>query len=173
MHSPPFLRSFPSITFETALVFIWMTVALSRPLKEDCRALPLFILPSPRRLTMWCPLGFHSLVGSQLLQHCCSINQSLFYVMSVHIKVILDKKLNKTKNIIILYYTILPTGLWTINLTIELIISALYKISLTLLQALKSYPFFLNNSVVIGHSSLTDIFTNASHILWIFSVSWI
>ena len=47
-----------------------------------------------------------------------------------------------------------------------MITSVLYKISLTLLQALKSYPFFWNNSVVIGHSSsmcLTDkiFFTNA------------
>ena len=49
------------------------------------------------------------------------------------------------------YYTNLPTGLWKINLTTELKISVLYKIFL--MQALKSYPFFLNNSVVIGHSS--------------------
>ena len=39
------------------------------------------------------------------------------------------------------------------NQLIELIISVLYKISISLLQALKPYPFFRNNSVVIGHSS--------------------
>ena len=54
-------------------------------------------------------------------------------------------------------YISLPTGLWTINLTTELIISALYKISLTLLQALTSYlninVAFWNNSVVTEHSS--------------------
>ena len=38
-------------------------------------------------------------------------------------------------------YTNLPTGLWTVNLTIEVIRTILYKISLTILQALKSYPF--------------------------------
>ena len=46
-------------------------------------------------------------------------------------------------------YTNLPTGLWTINLTIELITSVLYKISLTLFEALKSCPFFWYNSLVI------------------------
>ena len=38
-------------------------------------------------------------------------------------------------------YANLPTGLWTINLTVEVVASELYKISLTLLQALKSYLF--------------------------------
>ena len=88
----------------------------------------------------------------------CQASNQCF--MSVHVEVILDTKHTHahtrahTQN-----YTSLPTGLWTINLTIELIISVLYKISLMLSQVLKTYPFFLNNSVVIGHSSsmcLTD-----------------
>ena len=83
------------------------------------------------------------------------------------------------KKHILSYSTNLQTGLWTTNLTIEFITPVLYKISLTLLQALKSSIFFKwNNSVVIGHSSstyLTDsiFFTNACHILWLFSVPWI
>ena len=96
-----------------------------------------------------------------------AINQSMFfYFMSVHIEVIWDQQNKKTKTHthtqrkkLRKNCTSLPTGLWTINFTIELIISVLYKISLTLLQALKSYPFFWNNSVVTGHSScmcLTD-----------------
>ena len=44
--------------------------------------------------------------------------------------------------------------------------------SLTLLQPLKAYPFFRNESAVIGHSS-SIFLTNACHILWIFSVPWI
>ena len=49
--------------------------------------------------------------------------------------------------------------MYTINLTIEIITSVLYKISLTLFQSLKSHSFFLNKSMVIGHSismCLTD-----------------
>ena len=87
-------------------------------------------------------------------------NQSMFYFMSVHIEVILERKRRrKTTTQKTKYYTSLPKWLWTINLKIELIISVLYKTSPTLLQALKSYPFFRNNSVVIRHSSsmcLTD-----------------
>ena len=78
-------------------------------------------------------------------------NQSMFYFMSVHIEVIIHPNL--------FYYTNLPAGLCTINLTIKIIISVSYKMSLTLLQSLKSYPFFWSISVVIGHSSsmcLTD-----------------
>ena len=80
-----------------------------------------------------------------------SINQSTFYFMSVHIKVILDNN----KIYILVSYANVPTRLWTINLTTEVITLVLYKISLslTLLQALKSYYLFWNNSVVIGHSN--------------------
>ena len=62
-----------------------------------------------------------------------SINQSVFYFMSVHIEVILDTYTQKT-----IYSNNLPAGLCTINLTIEIIISVLYKMPLTLLQSLKS-----------------------------------
>ena len=67
-----------------------------------------------------------------------SIKQSIFYFMSVHIEVILDK--NKTKQTnnnnnnknkkqhIIIIFTNFPTGLWTIDLTILVITSVLYKI---------------------------------------------
>ena len=75
----------------------------------------------------------------------------MFYFMSVHIEVILDqpppqkntKKQQKQQQQQLNCYTNLPTGLCTINLTIEIIISVLYKMSLTLLQSLKSYQFFL------------------------------
>ena len=56
-------------------------------------------------------------------------------------------------------YANLHTGLWTIKLAIEVITSVSHKISLTLLQSVKSNSFFRNNTVVIGHSSsmwLTD-----------------
>ena len=82
------------------------------------------------------------------------INQC--FILSVDIKVILDNNQKLKKQI---YYTNLPTGLCTINLTTKIIILVLYRMSLTLLQSLKSYPFFWNKSVVIGHSSsmcLTD-----------------
>ena len=45
----------------------------------------------------------------------------------------------------LLNYTNLSTWLWRISLTIAVITPVLYKIPLTLLQALKSYPFFSNN----------------------------
>ena len=62
-----------------------------------------------------------------------SINQSIFYFMSVHIEVILDKNKKQKHIIIIIIYTNFPTGLWTIDLTILAITSILYKISLILL----------------------------------------
>ena len=40
MRSIPSLRSFPNVAFETAPVFVWLTMALSRPFKEDRLALP-------------------------------------------------------------------------------------------------------------------------------------
>ena len=59
--------------------------------------------------------------------------------MSVHIEVILDKKKETklpnthTKKRIIIISTNFPTGLGTIDFTILVIASVLYKISLTLL----------------------------------------
>ena len=41
MCSTPSLRSFPSVAFETVPMFVRLTMALSRPFKEDCVALPL------------------------------------------------------------------------------------------------------------------------------------
>ena len=60
-------------------------------------------------------------------------NQAIFYFMSVHIEVILDQKTKQQKQYLIIIYTKFPTGLWTIDLTILVIISVLYKISLILL----------------------------------------
>ena len=34
MHSTPSLRCFPNVTFETVSVFVWLTMALSRPFEE-------------------------------------------------------------------------------------------------------------------------------------------
>ena len=56
-----------------------------------------------------------------------SIDRSMFYFMSVHSKVILANNNNKTNNKIYITYTSLPTGLWTIDLTTEIIRSVLYK----------------------------------------------
>ena len=41
MHTTPSLRSFPNVAFETVPMFVWLTMALSRPVKEDRLALPL------------------------------------------------------------------------------------------------------------------------------------
>ena len=37
------------------VMFVWLTTGLSRPFKEDRRALPLSTPPSSRRSTVWCP----------------------------------------------------------------------------------------------------------------------
>ena len=55
-----------------------------------------------------------------------SVSQSVFYFMSVHSKVILDPT-SPTKIYILISYTSLPIGLWTINLERE-IIKVLQKI---------------------------------------------
>ena len=105
-------------------------------------------------MLQWTSCSMSLRAHSEMQHFRYSINQSMFYFMSFHIEVILD---NNQK--IIIFYTNLPTGLCTINLTIEIKISVLYKMSLTLLQSLKPYPFFWNISMVIGHSSsmcLTD-----------------
>ena len=53
MCSTPSHRSFSSVVFETVPMFIWLTMALSRPFKEDCLAL-LFSMPlSSRRSMVW------------------------------------------------------------------------------------------------------------------------
>ena len=39
-HNYACLRSFPSDAFETVPLFVWLTVALSRPFREDRQALP-------------------------------------------------------------------------------------------------------------------------------------
>ena len=64
MRSDPSVRSFPNIAFEMVPMFVWMTIALSRPFKEhrlvpplfeDCLALPLSTPVSSRRSMVWCP----------------------------------------------------------------------------------------------------------------------
>ena len=45
---------FPSVSFETVPVFVWLTMALSRPFKENCRAHPLFAPFTSRWLRVWC-----------------------------------------------------------------------------------------------------------------------
>ena len=57
MHTTLYL-SFPSVAFETVPMFIRLTMVLSRPLKEDCLALPFFTPLSPPG-DWWCDvLGF-------------------------------------------------------------------------------------------------------------------
>ena len=41
-HSTPTLRSFPNVVFEMVPMFLWLTMALSHPFREDRLALPLF-----------------------------------------------------------------------------------------------------------------------------------
>ena len=53
MRSTPSLRSFPNFAFERVPMFVWLTMALSRPFKEDRLALPLSTPLSSRRL-LWC-----------------------------------------------------------------------------------------------------------------------
>ena len=58
MRSAPSLRGFPNVVFhafETVPLFVWLTMALSRPLKEDRLALPLSTPLSSRRSMVWCP----------------------------------------------------------------------------------------------------------------------
>ena len=43
MCSTPSLISVSIVTFEMVLMFIWLTMALSRPVKEDHLVLPLFM----------------------------------------------------------------------------------------------------------------------------------
>ena len=50
----PSLRSFCNVAFETVPMFVWLTMALSRPLKEDHLAIPLSTSLS-RGLMVWCP----------------------------------------------------------------------------------------------------------------------
>ena len=71
---------------------------------------------------------FHSLIS---IQPATLRGDPVQCFMSAHIGAILDKNNNKNK----IYYTNSPSGLCTINLTIEILISVLYKVSLVLLQS--------------------------------------
>ena len=51
----PSLRRFPSASFETVPVFVWLTMALSLPFREDRLALPHSTPLSSRRSIVWCP----------------------------------------------------------------------------------------------------------------------
>ena len=55
MRSTPSLRSFPIVVFQTVPMFVWLTMALSHPFKEDRLALPLPTHVSSRRSIVWCP----------------------------------------------------------------------------------------------------------------------
>ena len=57
-YATPSLRSFPNITFGTVPVFVWLMMALSRPFKEDCLALPLSMPLSSGWSVVWCPWPF-------------------------------------------------------------------------------------------------------------------
>jgi len=52
MQSIPSLRDFPNVAFETVPVFVQLTMALSRPFKEDRLALPHSTPLSFRRSTV-------------------------------------------------------------------------------------------------------------------------
>ena len=53
MRSTPSLSSFPNVAFETVPMFVWLTMALSRPFKGDRLALPLSTPLSSRRSVAW------------------------------------------------------------------------------------------------------------------------
>ena len=55
MRSTPSLTSFPNVAFETVPVFVWLTMALSRPSTKIVLALPLSTPLSSRRSMVWCP----------------------------------------------------------------------------------------------------------------------
>ena len=55
LHTILSLTSFPNVSFETASLFVWLTMALSCPFKEDHQVLPLSTPLSSRRLMAWCP----------------------------------------------------------------------------------------------------------------------
>ena len=49
IHSTPSLRSFPSVTFETVPMFIWLTMALSRPCYKQCCQTGKNLMSIPKR----------------------------------------------------------------------------------------------------------------------------
>ena len=92
MRSISSLRSFPKVTFKTVPMFVWLTMALSRPFKEDRLALPLSTPLSSRRSVVWCPW---LCARSEAPQHLrsfekqatcegCFARQSICSVVSLH-----------------------------------------------------------------------------------------
>ena len=67
MRSISSLGRFPNVAFETVLMFVRLTMALSRPFKEDCLSLLLFTPLASRRLMM--SLALCPQVLSQAPQH--------------------------------------------------------------------------------------------------------
>ena len=55
MRSTPSLIRFPNIAFEMVLMLVWLTMALSRPFKEDRLALPLSTPLVSRQSMVWRP----------------------------------------------------------------------------------------------------------------------
>ena len=49
IHSTPSLRSFPSVAFETVPMFIWLTMALSRPRYKQCCQTGKNLMSIPKR----------------------------------------------------------------------------------------------------------------------------
>ena len=87
--------------------------------------------------------------------HITHKNNVLFYLFTAvwyYTHTHMHTHFNKRRRMKSIYVSKLPTWLWTVSLAIEVVTSASYKIYLTFLQAIKSYPFFWNNSVVIGPS---------------------
>ena len=58
MRSIPSLASFLNVAFNTVPVFVWLTMALSRPFKEDRLALPLSTPLCSMRSMVLCPVCF-------------------------------------------------------------------------------------------------------------------
>ena len=94
MRSTTSLRSFPNVAFETVPMFVLLTMVLSRPFKEDRRALPLSV-PLLQAVDGVMSLALCLQAVSQAPQHfissntqciCegCSANQSICSVSFFH-----------------------------------------------------------------------------------------
>ena len=89
-------------------------------------------------------VSVHSKVISQTMPK--TIHQSVFYFMSVHSKAI--SLLSDQKNKIIIYILISKLYIYIYKT------SVLYKISFTLLHAVKPYPIFINSDFMAAKKDI-------------------
>ena len=121
---PPHLSDvFPNVAFTTVPVFVWLTLALSRPFRKDRRALPLFTPHSSKQSMMWCPWLCAHMV-SQAPQHfrssetqttCdgCFARQSIVSVIALHSGVSRAARRNAVKSV---WEMVMSRGRWCLEL---------------------------------------------------------